>query len=82
MYNEAIIDNALIGQKDAIWGMIGESRYEEALSALAFISSMWEACSYGYKIVELCNVVKRDATNWEFVNRADRLLRIHQSLVS
>lgn len=82
MYNESVIDNALVSQKDVIWGMIGESRYEEALFVISFVSDMWEACDYGYKIVEFCNVIKRDATNWEYANRADRMLRKHFSLVS
>ena len=54
MLAEHEIDNLLVGQKDAIRGLIDNGKFEGAIGALSVVADMWIAEDYAYKGIELC----------------------------
>jgi hypothetical protein len=51
--DEATLGNHLVLQKDTIIRMIHAKAYDDADKVLTFVSSLWSAAGYGYKIGEL-----------------------------
>jgi len=53
-----MLDNELVRQKDHIYNLIVEERYEDALVLLDFAADLWAACNYAYKTAELKNIIR------------------------
>ena len=66
------IDFILIKQKDRIFDMIHEGKYEETLALLDFLRPLWQECSYLYKwheckraVAEAIREKLTSATHWK-----------------
>lgn len=46
-------DNQLVRQKNKIIELIDDNKIQQAKAALAVVTEIWEANSYGYKVKEL-----------------------------
>lgn len=47
------LDNALVRQKDAILFEINNGEYSKAQMHLDLVRDLWNACNYGYKVLEI-----------------------------
>jgi hypothetical protein len=63
--NEANLDNALVDQKNTLLRRIATAGdvdgLLDAIGLLDFAAPVWEACTYGYKVRELQQVVRETA---------------------
>lgn len=63
MPSEKELDSLLIQQKNDILTYINNEEYDKALAILLVICGVWQACHYGYKYNELCNLMKERKSN-------------------
>ena len=55
------IDNMLVHQKDHVFGLIADGSGLLAVRILEAVQEMWNAAGYGYKGIELCDIIVRQA---------------------
>lgn len=68
------LGNALVRQKDKILGLCNADKLSEAYAHLTFVRDLWESTSYGYKIWEVLERIKRNILQMRNRKRFNDLL--------